>query len=99
MRAILFICCLITQQNAEHVNRTGRMEGLKDYAVAARDFPEKTFVALTLQWLDQTAKRIIGKLPNIVQDSVAPVGWERLKLFCGVAVNVYEPRHTRVAPV
>ena len=76
----------------------GRMEGLKDNAVAARDFPEKTFVALTLQWLYQTAKRIIGKVPNIVQDSGAPVGWDRLKLFCGVAVNVYEPSHTLVGP-
>jgi hypothetical protein len=55
-------------------------------------------VVLPLQRLYQTAKRIIGKLPNIVQDSVAPVGWERLKLFCGVAVNVYEPSHTRVGP-
>ncbi len=89
---------LITQQNAEDMNRMGRMEGLKDNAVAARDFPEKTLVALTLQGLYQTAKRIIGKLPNIVQDSVAPVGWDPLKLFCGVAVNVYEPSHTRVGP-
>jgi hypothetical protein len=38
------------------MNRTGRMEGLKDNTVAARDFPEKTLVALTLQWLYQTAK-------------------------------------------
>jgi len=80
------------------MNRTGRMEGLKDDAVAARDFPEKTLVALTLQWLYQSAKRIIGKVPNIVQNSGATVGWDRLKLFCGVAVNVYEPGHTRVGP-
>ena len=80
------------------MNRLGRMEGLKDNAVATRDFPEKTFVRLTLQRLYQAVKRIVGKLPNIIQNSVATVGRDRLKLFCGVAVNVYEPSHTRVGP-
>ena len=80
------------------MNRSGRMEGLEDNAVPARDFPKKTFVALALQGLYQAAKGIIGKVPNIVQDSGATVGGDRLKLFGGVAVNVYEPSHTLVGP-
>ena len=74
------------------------MDGLEDNAVATLDFPEETFVDLTLQRLYEAAKRIVGKLPNIVHDSVATIGRDRLKLFCGVAVNVYEPGHTLIGP-
>ncbi len=74
------------------------MEGLKDDAIATRNFPEETFVGFTLQGFYEAAKRIGGKLPTVIQDSVATVRRDCLKLFCGVAMNVYEPSHTRAGP-
>ena len=49
VRAALYICRLITQQDSEHVHRAGRMGGLEDNAVAARDLPVETFKGFTLQ--------------------------------------------------
>ena len=73
------------------------MEGLENNAVAASNLPVEAFIRLALQWFHEAAERVIGKFPNVVQDTVPAVGRDRLKLSCGVAVNVYEPGHTRAA--
>jgi hypothetical protein len=46
-----------------------------------------------LQRLYESAKRVIGKFPNVVQNTPTPIRRYSFKLFCGVAMDVYEPGH------
>jgi hypothetical protein len=49
--------------------------------------------AVWTAWLNESAKRVIGKFPNVVQHALTPIGRYSFKLFCGVAMDVYEPSH------
>ena len=76
----------------------GCVDGLQNNAVPTRNLPVETLVPFALQWLYEAAERVVGKLPNIIQDPVPTIRGDRLKLSYGVAVNVYEPGHTLAGP-
>ena len=53
-------------------------------------------VRLSLERLDEATEGIFFKHEDIVKDAFAPVGRNRLKLFCGRGVNVDGPAHDEV---
>jgi hypothetical protein len=94
----LFVRLLVAQQNGKHLHGMGRMDGFKNNPIATGDFSVEAFMDFTFQRLYKSTKGVIGKFPNIVQDTIPPIGRYRFKLFCGAGVDVYEPGHALVGP-
>jgi hypothetical protein len=82
------ICSFVSEENRNHVDGMSCKDRLKDDSISPRYLAVEALEQLSLERLHEAAERVLRKLADVVQNALAAVGRYRVKLFCGVAVDV-----------